>query len=391
MSGDPESGSESGDESRSGGESGATFGRGPPADRTPRELLEFGVVNLDKPPGPSAHQVSGWVRDMLADSYDQLAPATADHRGNDTDRSGRGETPERTGNEGKNQAGIDRAAHTGTLDPTVTGCLPILTGRATRLSGALLTPKEYVAVLEVHSHLPEDFEGTIEGFVGPIYQKPPRKSAVSRRLRARKIYGIEVLDTEERRALLRISCESGTYVRKLCHDLGLALGTGAHMGDLRRTRAEPFGDGALVTLHDLADALAAVEGAGGEIGGVERENAVALSAVVQPAERALVHLPRLTIAHSAAREVANGAPVYAPGVLGYDSPLRLLADRTAHEGANRDGGEEGPAEDSGKRSGDEEPLVACYTPDGAVVCLGELVGDPEAQRETVLDTERVLV
>jgi tRNA pseudouridine55 synthase len=388
VSGDTDSGSENGDENRSGGENGAAFGRGPPADRTPQELLEFGVVNLDKPPGPSAHQVSGWVRDMLADSYDRLATPTAGNGENSTDRS---QASDSAGDREGIGAGIDRAAHTGTLDPTVTGCLPVLTGRATRLSGALLTPKEYVAVLEVHSRLPEGFESIVGGFVGPIYQKPPRKSAVSRRLRVREVYGADVLDAEERRALLRIECESGTYVRKLCHDLGLALGTGAHMGDLRRTRAEPFGDGALVTLHDLADALAAVEGAGGEIGGVERENAVALSAVVQPAERALVHLPRLTIAHSAAREVANGAPVYAPGVLGYDSPLRPLADRTAHEGANREGGEEGPAEDSGKGSGDEEPLVACYTPDGAVVCLGELVGDPEAQRETVLDTERVLV
>jgi len=373
VSGDPESGSESGDESRSGGESGATFGRGPPADRTPRELLEFGVVNLDKPPGPSAHQVSGWVRDMLADSYDLLVAPTAEDGKNDPDRSQASDsTGDSEGNHQESGSGIDRAAHTGTLDPTVTGCLPVLTGRATRLSGALLTPKEYVAVLEVHSHLPEDFEGTIEGFVGPIYQKPPRKSAVSRRLRARKIYGIEVLDTEERRALLRISCESGTYVRKLCHDLGLALGTGAHMGHLRRTRAEPFDDSDLVTLHDLADALAvATENL--------EEGSEALTGVVQPAERALVHLPRLVIAHSAAREVANGAPVYAPGVLGYDLPSSPLAAGTTRE------------ERTDRTGDDEGTLVACYTPDGAVVCLGDLVGDPEAERGTVLDTERVLV
>ena len=355
------------DESGSGSETGAGFGRGPPADRTPQELLEFGVINLDKPPGPSAHQVSGWVRDMLADSYDQLATPTAGNEESDTDRNQASEGSERTGKE----VGIDRAAHTGTLDPTVTGCLPVLTGRATRLSGALLTSKEYVTVLETHRNLPEDFEGIVEEFVGPIYQKPPRKSAVARQLRVREIYGLEVLDAEERRALLRISCESGTYIRKLCHDLGLALGTGAHMGHLRRARAEPFDDSDLLTLQDLADALAvATESAEG---GNE-----ALAGVVQPAERALVHLPRLTIAYSAAREVANGAPVYAPGVIGYEPPDHPLLGGT-------------PREESGSVRSDEGALVACYTPDGAVVCLGDLVGDPEAERGTVLNTERVLV
>jgi tRNA pseudouridine55 synthase len=320
---------------------------------------------------------------MLADSYDQLAALTAESGKNDTDRN---RAIESTGGSERKERGVDRAAHTGTLDPTVTGCLPILTGRATRLSGALVTPKEYVAVLEVHDHLPEDFEGIVEEFVGPIYQKPPRKSAVARRLRVREIYELEVLDTKERRALLRISCESGTYVRKLCHDLGLALGTGAHMGHLRRARAEPFDDSDLLTLQDLADALAvATEGAEG--------GSEALAGVVQPAEQALVHLPRLTIAHSAAREVANGAPVYAPGVLGYDSPDRPLLGGTAHEESNsiRDErrGNEGRGDD--RKGTGEESLVACYTPDGAVVCLGNIVGDPEAERGTVLDTDRVLV
>jgi len=335
---------------------GSGFGRGPPAERAPRELLEFGVINLDKPPGPSAHQVSGWVRDLLVERAADLPP--------DAD----GETEEAGG---ESHAVLDRAAHAGTLDPKVTGCLPVLTGRATRLSEALLTPKEYVAVLEAHRRLPDDFERIVEEFVGPIYQKPPRKSAVSRRLRVREIYGMDVLDAESRRALLRIESESGTYVRKLCHDIGLALGTGAHMGDLRRTRAAPFDDSELVTAYDLADALAfAVEG-----------DSERLREVVRPAERALTHLPRVVIAHSAARQVAQGAPVYAPGVLGSEPPERPLP----HEATGRS--------ESRKKGGgdDENSLVACYTPDGAAVCLGRLVGDPEMDRGTVVDTDRVLV
>jgi tRNA pseudouridine55 synthase len=286
--------------------------RAPPADRDRDALLAFGVVNLDKPPGPSAHQVAGWVRDL---------------------------------------AGVDRAAHAGTLDPKVTGCLPVLLGDATRLAPVFLEgSKEYVAVLELHGRRPDDFEAVVAEFESDLYQKPPRKSAVSRRLRTREVYDLSVLDTTDRKALLRIRCESGTYVRKLCHDIGLALGTGAHMGDLRRTATDPFDDRDLRTLHDLVDALAFAEDGDESL----------LREVVAPAERVLSDLPAVTIAETAAEQVADGAPVYAPGVLDADD-----ADRNA--------------------------LVACYTPDGTAICLGRLVGDPAADSGTVVDLERVLV
>ena len=304
--------------------------RGPPADRGPAERLAFGVVNLDKPPGPSSHQVSAWIRDAVDD-----AMTTA------------GRDP------------IDRAAHAGTLDPKVTGCLPIMLGDATRLAQAFLDgQKEYVAVLECHGPVPDDIEAIAAEFVGPIYQKPPRKSAVVRRLRTRTIHDLEILETTDRRALVRIRCESGTYVRKLCHDLGLALGTGAHMGDLRRTGTAPFDDTTLVSAHDLLDALAFW---------LEDDDPEPLIEVVEPAERILEELPAVTIAESAAREVATGAPVYAPGVLAVDETTHELVDDAS------------------------EPLVACYTPNGAAVCLGNLVGDPDATSGTVVDLERVLI
>jgi H/ACA ribonucleoprotein complex subunit 4 len=203
--------------------------RGPPADRSAPTLLSFGVVNLDKPPGPSAHQVAGWVRDMVDD---HLATAGADHR-------------------------LGRVAHGGTLDPKVTGCLPILLGDAARCARVFDdSVKEYVTVLELHGPAPADFEGILSEFVGPIYQKPPRKSAVKRDLRVREIHDLAVLEREERKVLLRVRCESGTYIRKLCHDIGLALGTGAHMGALRRTATGHFDDSTLATMEDLADALA---------------------------------------------------------------------------------------------------------------------------------------
>jgi len=289
--------------------------RDAPDARDVDALCSFGVVNLDKPPGPSAHQISAWVRDLL---------------------------------------GVERAAHAGTLDPKVTGCLPVLTGTATRLAPALLEgDKEYVAVLELHAPAPSDFVATLAEFEAPLYQKPPRKSAVARRRRVREIYALDLLELadDRRKALLRVRCESGTYVRKLCHDVGLALGTGAHMGDLRRTAAGPFDDSDLVYLQDLSDGLAEWR---------ERGRDDWLRAVVRPAEVAVAHLPSVTIAESAARSVAEGAPIFAPGVIEADDA-------------------------------ETDALVACHTPNGALVCLGRLVGDPDAERGEVVSLERVLV
>jgi H/ACA ribonucleoprotein complex subunit 4 len=287
--------------------------REPPGERSIEELLSFGVINLDKPPGPSAHQVSAWIK-RLAD--------------------------------------LDRAAHAGTLDPKVTGVLPVLLESATRLVPALLEGhKEYIAVLELHASPPTDIEETIAEFEGELYQKPPKKSAVARRLRTRAVYDMEILEVDGRQVLLRMAVESGTYVRKLCHDIGLAVGTRAHMGDLRRVGTTPFDDSSLHTLHDLSDALGRYEESGQDDW---------LREVVQPAERALAHLPEVVIAPSAAREVAHGAPVYAPGVI------------------------EAPAEPA-------EGLVVCTTPDGAAVCLGTQVGRPEQETGTVVDLEAVLV
>jgi len=293
--------------------------RAPPDERPVDALLSFGVVNLDKPPGPSAHQVAAWVRDAT---------------------------------------GQDRVAHGGTLDPKVTGCLPILLGDAARAARIFDDAvKEYVAVLELHDRAPLDFESVVAEFEGDIYQKPPRKSAVKRQLRTRRMHDLDVLERAGRRALLRVRCGSGTYIRKLCHDIGLALGTGAHMGDLRRTATGQFDDRSLVSMHDLVDALAFAEDG----------DETALRAAAKPAEQALAHLPRLVVAPSAADAVADGAPVYAPGVI-----------------------EAAPAE-VGEAVPEQGELVAVFTPEGAAVSLGTLVGDPDAESGTVVAPERVLV
>lgn len=306
--------------------------RGPPGDRTPHDRLEFGVINLDKPPGPTSHQVADWVSSACTEAI------------HDSTSDGGGEIA---------------VAHAGTLDPKVTGCLPLLLGDATRMAQVFdESVKEYVAVLELHGPAPTDTESVIAEFEGDIYQKPPRKSAVKRQLRTRKIHEIELLDTLDRQLLLRVRCAAGTYIRKLCHDIGLALGVGAHMGDLRRTATGQFDDSALITMEAVVDALAEW---------LEHDDDSPLRTVVQPAEVALSRLPRIYIAPSAAKEVASGAPVYAPGVIRASSARDGCAEPT------------------------KGSLVACFTPDDAAVCLGRLVGDVDADDGTVVELERVLV
>lgn len=329
-----------------------------PDNRSLKSTCNFGVINFDKPVGPSAHQVSAWVRDLI---------------------------------------GVERAAHAGTLDPKVTGCLPILLGEATRLAPVFLKGiKEYITVLEFHAPPPNDFSTIIETFEGAIYQKPPRKSAVSRRLRTRTIETLEILelDSDTQQALLRIHCESGTYIRKLCHDLGLAAGTGAHMGDLRRAGTTPFSDIDLISAADLTDAVvftieetlgsneqhtttnhddsAAAYSLLEDIAAADIDTSSVpptdhLEKVITPAERALQHLPTVTIAPSAATEVAMGAPVYAPGVIEFDT-ARGAADDIA-----------------------DNALVSCHTPDKTAVCLGRVSGALDAESGEVVSLERVLV
>ena len=216
--------------------------------------LQLGAINLDKPSGPTSHEVVSWVKKILE---------------------------------------VEKAGHSGTLDPKVTGILPVLLGDATRVMDVLLLAgKEYICLMHVHKSLPRKRVLEVcKEFEGPIYQKPPLKSSVVKQLRIRTIYYLDVLEIEEQHALMQVGCEAGTYMRKLCYDIGLALGTGANMEELRRTKAGPFReDQTLVTLHQVKDAYEIWKESGDES---------ELRRVIQPVEAALRHLPRLVISDNA--------------------------------------------------------------------------------------------
>lgn len=238
-----------------------------PKDRTTEESITYGVVNVDKPSGPTSHQVSAYVQKILK---------------------------------------IDKAGHSGTLDPKVTGVLPVALGKSTKVTQSLLKAgKEYIAIMHIHNDFSEEeIINAMEKFVGRIRQLPPIKSAVKREWRSRTIYYLDILEIDGRDVLFRVGCEAGTYIRKLITDMGKKLDTGAHMLELRRTKAGPFQESTAVTLQSLQDAFVFYKE------GNDKE----LRKIIQPVENAVSHIPKVWVLNSTVDSVCHGAPLNAPGI-----------------------------------------------------------------------------
>ena len=274
--------------------------------RTIEQLLDNGLILLDKPPGPTSHETVEWTKRILK---------------------------------------LEKIGHSGTLDPQVSGVLPLGLGEATKALGVLLYgPKEYHALGRLHS-LPskEKLSEIIQMFTGELFQKPPQRSAVVRQTRTRTIYELEVIEQKERLLLTRILCEAGTYIRKLYYDIGEVLGPGATMVELRRSRVDQFHEkDGLVTLHELADAFAVWE---------EKKDATKLIQMIKPVEFALSELKSVVIRDSAVDAMCHGAQLAIPGVLQISSHLK---------------------------AGD---IVGIYTQKGEAVALAESTMDEEEIRD----------
>jgi H/ACA ribonucleoprotein complex subunit 4 len=202
--------------------------------------------------------------------------------------------------------GVSKTGHSGTLDPAVTGVLPVASGKATRVLGLLLSAgKEYRGVASIHGRVErEQLDSAVASFVGTIVQTPPVRSRVKRVARPRKVYYFEILNIEGRRVEFLTGVEAGTYIRKLIHDLGETLGTGAHMLSLRRTRAGPFSEESLVPIDVLAQA-----------GKAHRKgDPEALRPYILPPAAAVSHLGRVWLVDGALGPVCSGSPLYLPGV-----------------------------------------------------------------------------
>lgn len=241
-----------------------------PLKRPIQEYIRYGIMNLDKPANPSSHEVVAWIRNILK---------------------------------------VEKTGHSGTLDPKVTGCLVVCVERATRLvksqQGA---GKEYVCILRLHDAVEQSaLAKAVNTLTGALFQRPPLISAVKRKLRVRTIYKSKLLEYDKERHLsvFWVSCEAGTYIRTLCVHLGLLLGTGGHMQELRRVRSGCLNENTnLVTMHDVLDAQYELD--------VNKDETL-MRRVVLPLEVLLVSYPRIVVKDSAVNALCYGAKLMIPG------------------------------------------------------------------------------
>ncbi|KAI6007298.1 putative rRNA pseudouridine synthase [Pisolithus albus] len=252
-----------------------------PLKRDISSYVKSGVINLDKPSNPSSHEVVAWIRRILR---------------------------------------VEKTGHSGTLDPKVTGCLIVCIDRATRLvksqQGA---GKEYVCVLRLHSSLPNPtaLPRALQTLSGALFQRPPLISAVKRQLRIRTVYESKLLEFDEKRnlAIFSVSCEAGTYIRTLCVHLGLLLGVGGHMQELRRVRSGAMSENDdIVTMHDVLDAQWMYDNT--------RDESY-LRRAIRPLESLLVGYKRIVVKDSAVNAVCYGAKLMIPGLLRYEADIAV--------------------------------------------------------------------
>ena len=205
----------------------------PPSMRSVQDLLKSGVIIVNKQAGPSSHQVAAWLRDSFE---------------------------------------LDATGHGGTLDPNVTGVLPV-----------------------------------------SIYQIPPFQAAVKRELRIRRIYDLEILEHSSKSVLFRVECEGGTYIRNLCDDIGSILGMKGEMEQLIRTKSGPF---------NLEDSFSLIEAHDTYQDWKSSSNDEVMKKLLRPLEDMLVNLPKIEVKDSAVDAICHGADLAIPGISAVSNELR---------------------------------------------------------------------
>uniref|UniRef100_A0A3B3ZJR0 H/ACA ribonucleoprotein complex subunit DKC1 n=1 Tax=Periophthalmus magnuspinnatus TaxID=409849 RepID=A0A3B3ZJR0_9GOBI len=244
-----------------------------PLKRNIHDYVRSGFINLDKPANPSSHEVVAWIRRILR---------------------------------------VEKTGHSGTLDPKVTGCLIVCVDRATRL----VKSQQSAGKMRVQ----ETLKQALETLTGALFQRPPLIAAVKRQLRVRTIYESKLIeyDPEKRLGIFWVSCEAGTYIRTLCVHVGLLLGVGGQMQELRRVRSGVLGEkDNLVTMHDVLDAQWQFD---------HNKDESYLRRVIFPLEKLLTSHKRIVMKDSAVNAICYGAKIMLPGVLRYEDGIEINQD-----------------------------------------------------------------
>lgn len=237
------------------------------SEKTIKELLNFGIINIDKPSGPTSFDISDFVRKTMS------------------------------------EIGVKKTSHFGTLDPKVTGVLPIALNRGCKLTGFFLgEDKEYVGIMRIHEDIPlEEIKKAIrEKFMGNIKQTPPKKSRVKRVEREREIKKFDIIEKDGQNILFQTEVQGGTYIRKLVSDLGDFLGIGAHMLELRRVRAGIFREEKSINLYDFEKI----------VDEYKKGNEKALREIIIPGEIVSEVYPIVQIRDDDLKHILTGKPIH---------------------------------------------------------------------------------
>ncbi|MBI4895344.1 MAG: RNA-guided pseudouridylation complex pseudouridine synthase subunit Cbf5 [Candidatus Aenigmarchaeota archaeon] len=239
-----------------------------PEKRPIEEYIRNGIIILDKWSGPTSHDVADFVRRKL---------------------------------------NLEKAASTGTLDPMVSGVLPITIENSCKIVEVMQrVNKEYIGIIHFHKDVDEaKLKEVLKKFTGVIKQKPPRISAVARKLRKRTIYEIKILDKSERNYCLGVKCEAGTYIRVLFHQIGEALGTGAHMKELRRIQSGSFSESQSHKINEVIDAY-------NEWKSNKNENP--LRKIIIPMEKFAENMKKIIVKDSSIYSISQGSPLFTTGI-----------------------------------------------------------------------------
>jgi H/ACA ribonucleoprotein complex subunit 4 len=248
------------------------------SSKTTEELLKFSILNIDKPTGPTSFQISQFVKKSLA---------------------------------------VNKTSHFGTLDPAVTGVLPVGIGRACRLNEYLMhRDKTYVGIMRLHKEISLALlKKTIEKFIGKIQQLPPVRSRVKRAIREREVKFFEILEIEDKDILFKTQVQAGTYIRKICDDMGKEIG-GAHMLELRRTEAGIFSENELFTLYEVERAIQNYKNGDDKM----------LRSMLAPGEIVTTLLPKIEIRRDVVKKCLTGSPIFLSFLKNKDQVKDIIED-----------------------------------------------------------------
>ncbi len=253
-------------------------------------LIDNSVIVIDKPPGKASHEITAWVKKIL---------------------------------------GAKRAGHAGTLDPNVSGVLPIAIGRATKLLRYIVgKEKTYVGIIKFKKIQSESQIRTLfKKFTGELTQTPPKQSAVRKVPRKRTVYFLELLEISEynpRLVLFKTQVDAGTYIRTLCEDIGKGVG-GARMEELRRIAVGRIRENQANSMHDLIDGVWLWK---------NKNDERALRKMLKSPED-FIDLPKIIVKESAVRSLLNGAQLTAPGLKSVDEKIKKGGRATLYSEKNK--------------------------------------------------------